>query len=111
NGVSSERRAVALGVLIEHLLAMAATEVHRASGELRTELRGRAVDHHAADRVPGLDADESRGCRLRLRTQRLLATAVLNDLGEEAHRDLFGGDPTHVGPGPRPEAARSLQPA
>src|SRR4029450_438362 len=40
---TSERRAVALGILVEHLLAVAAAEGHGPPGKLRAKLRGRGV--------------------------------------------------------------------
>src|SRR6058998_2671078 len=93
---TSERRAVALGILVEHLLAVAAAEIHRTSRELRAKLRGCAVDDHAADRVLRFDADRDRRSRLRLDADGLLGPAMLDDLGEDAHGDLFGRHRTDV---------------
>src|SRR4029453_19350447 len=103
-----KRGAVALGILVEHLLAVAAAEIHGPLRELRAKLRGRAVDHHAADRVLGFDADRSRGRRLRFRAHCLLAAAMLDDLGEDAHGDLFGGDRADIEPGRRLESAETV---
>src|SRR5262249_27633713 len=65
--VELQRRAVPLGILVEHLLAVAAAEIDRPPRELGAEPRGRAVDDHSADRVFGVDPDVGRrGLGLRL---------------------------------------------
>src|SRR5437899_10619033 len=101
----SERRAVSLRILVEHLLAVATAEEHDSPGEVRAVLRGRAVDGHAADRVLGLDPHRGRRDRLRAGADRLLAPTMLDDLGEDAHCDLIGSDRADVEPG------RGLEPA
>src|SRR5438093_9572668 len=93
------RRAVALRILVEHLLAVATAKEHGSPREVRAVLRGIAVDDHAADRVLGLDPYRGRRDRLRVGADCLLAPAMLDDLGEDAHGDLFGSDRADVEPG------------
>src|SRR5439155_603911 len=77
--------------------------------ELRAELCGRAVDDHAEDRVLRVDPGrDRRWLRLRLGRARLVAPAMLDDLGEDAHRDLFGCHRADVEPGRRPEPTAPL---
>src|SRR5207249_4787798 len=99
-----QREAVPLRILVEHLLAVAAAEIHRTSRELRAELHGRTVDDHSTDRVLRFDPDGGRGW-LRLGVADLVAPAMLDDLGENAHRDLLGRHRADV------EPRRRLQPA
>src|SRR5262245_3683989 len=103
-----QRGAIALGLLVEHLLAVATAEVHGALRELRAELRGHAVDHHAADRILRLDANQHGRGGLRLDGDGLVTAAVLDDLGEDAHGDLFWGDRADVEPGRRLEPAEPV---
>src|SRR5213593_220668 len=104
----SERRSVALRILVEHLLAVATAKEHDSPGEVRAVLRGRAVDGHAADRVLGLDPHRGRRDRLRAGADRLLAPAMLDDLGEDAHGDLLWGDSADVESGGGLEPAKAI---
>src|SRR5215813_1348043 len=104
---SNESRGVARRIAVERLLAAMAAEVHRRPSPLRPVARRCDLHRHAADGIAGLhgEANTSR-LRRRLRRSELLGAAppTLDDLGEDAHRDLLWRDGTDVETGGRLEA-------
>src|SRR5262249_34400971 len=104
-----ERGAVAPGVLVERLLAVAAAEVNRLARELRAMLCGHAVDHHAADWVLRLDPDRRRRERHSFGGGKLRAAPVLDDLGGDADGDLLRRDGADVEPGGGLQSAEALR--
>src|SRR5499425_3369157 len=100
---SDESRGVAGRIAVERLLAAMAAEVHRRPAPLRPVARRRDLHRHATDGIAGLHGQAKTG---RLRQSGLLDAAppMLDDFGEDAHRDLLRRGGTDVEAGGRLEA-------